>query len=138
MRKIYEKTTLAKTRKESYILTTKKTSQVFETYEVSQEQPMNWLAQIESEFRRIQPNDNPGRTRTIARRIAGIALKEYYHAAADDFIQLLKQAKDDQTLSDAVRSASDRLSTRLDANFNSPSLDPIGDAKIIVEFVKKR
>lgn len=99
---------------------------------------MNWLLEIETELKRIQPDQNPGRTRTIARRIAGIALKELYRSSSDDFVKLLTQAKDDASVSDAVRSASDRLAARLDAQFNSPSVDPIGDAMIVVEFVKSK
>ncbi|MBI2429869.1 MAG: hypothetical protein HYV29_13950 [Ignavibacteriales bacterium] len=99
---------------------------------------MDWLLHIETELKRVQRNQNPGRTRTIARRIAGIALKELYRSTTDDFVQLLAQAKDDASLSDAVRSASDRLAARLDAQFNSPSVDPINDAMIIVEFVKQQ
>lgn len=99
---------------------------------------MSWLLQIETELKRIQPNQHPGRTRTIARRIAGIALKEFYHSSSEDFVHLLTQAKDDASLSDPVRSASDRLAARLDAQFNSPSVDPINDAMIVVEFVKQQ
>lgn len=97
---------------------------------------MTWLLQIETERKRIQPNQNPGRTRTIARRIAGIALKEFYRSTTDDFVKLLTQAKEDPSLSDTVRSASDRLAARLDEQFNSPSLDPVSDAMIIVEFIR--
>lgn len=99
---------------------------------------MHWLLQIETELKRVQPEQNPGRTRTIARRIAGIALKEMYHAPSDDFVQLLQQAKDDVTLTHEARSASERLAARLDANFRSPSADPINDAMIIVAYVKEK
>ncbi len=99
---------------------------------------MNWLLQIETELKRIRQNQNPGRTRTIARRIAGIALKEFFHSSSEDFVQLLHQAEEHVSLPDEVRSASNRLAARLDANFNSPSLSPIDDAMIIVEFVKKQ
>ena len=99
---------------------------------------MNWLLQIETELNRLQPDQNPGRMRTIARRIAGIALKEFFHSASEDFVQLLHQAEEHVSLPDEVRSASNRLAARLDANFNSPSVDPIKDAMIIVEFVKKQ
>lgn len=98
---------------------------------------MNWLLHIETELKRIQPQQHPGRVRTIARRIAGIALRELYHSSTEDFIQFLHQAQQDTTLPDDVRSAAGRLAARLDANFNSPSVNPINDAMIIVEFVKK-
>lgn len=97
---------------------------------------MNWLLQIETELKRIQSSQHPGRTRTIARRIAGIALKEFFHSSSEDFVQLLHQAEENVSLPKEVRSASSRLAARLDAHFNSPSVDPISDAMVIVEFVK--
>jgi len=97
---------------------------------------MNWLLHIETELKRIQPQQHPGRVRTIARRIAGIALREFYHSSTEDFIQLLHQAQEDTTLPETARSAAGRLAARLDANFHSPSVDPINDAMTIVEFVK--
>lgn len=99
---------------------------------------MNWLLNIETEFQRIQPNENPGRTRTIARRIAGIALQHFYHKPNEDFLRLLNSAVNDSSLPENTRSAIERLITRLDANFASPSVDPINDAMIVVEFVKSQ
>ena len=99
---------------------------------------MHWLLQIETEFNRFQLGEHPGRTRTIARRIAGIALKEWYKSSGDDYVRLLQQASDDTSLPDDVRSSSARLAARLSSDFTSQSVDPIGDAKMIVEFVKKR
>ena len=99
---------------------------------------MNWLLQIETELRRIQPNENPGRTRTTARRIAGIALQHYYHQSSEDFIRLIQSAIDDPILPDNVRSALERLAARLSPDFTSPSIDPINDAMIVVEFVKEQ
>ncbi|MEW6061229.1 MAG: hypothetical protein AB1600_04725 [Bacteroidota bacterium] len=98
---------------------------------------MNWLTYIETELKRVLPNQHPGRTRTIARRIAGIALRELYHSSSEDFLHLLHQAEKDTTVPEAVRLAAGRLAARLDANFNSPSVEPINDAMSIVEFVKK-
>jgi hypothetical protein len=99
---------------------------------------MNWLIQIETELQRIRPDENPGRTRTTARRIAGIALRQFHHQSSEDFIKLIHSATGDSTLPDAVHFALERLATRLDINFNSPSVDPISDAMIVVEFVKKQ
>ncbi len=98
---------------------------------------MNWLAQIETELRRIQPGKNPGRTRTIARRVAGFALQQFYQSFTEDFLTLLKQAALDSSLPNDVQHSAQRLSERLSSDFQSPSIDPIGDAKIIVEFVKR-
>ena len=98
---------------------------------------MNLQAQIETELQRIRPGENPGRTRTTARRIAGIALQHYYKKSSDDFVRLLRSASDDHALPDDVRTAIERLITRLDTNFTSPSVDPVSDAMVVVEFVKK-
>ena len=97
---------------------------------------MNWLLQIDTELQRIQPSENPGRTRTTARRIAGIALQQFYHKSSEDFIRLIQSAIDDPVLPTNVHSALERLAARLDPHFNSPSVDPISDAMIVVEFVK--
>ena len=99
---------------------------------------MSWLLHIETELQRIQPNENPGRTRTTARRIAGIALNELYKLSDADFLKLLVRASDDHTLPETVWNASLRLAARLDANFTSPSIDPINDAMIVVTFVKEQ
>ncbi len=99
---------------------------------------MNWLLHIETELQRIQPNENPGRTRTIARRIAGISLQQFYHQSSEDFIRLIQSAIDDTALPDNVHFAIERLAARLDANFTSPSVDPINDAMIVVEYVKQQ
>lgn len=99
---------------------------------------MNWLLQIDIELQRIRPNENPGRTRTTARRIAGIALRHFYHQSSEDYIKLISSAINDTTFPSDVHSALERLAARLDANFNSPSIDPINDGMIIVEFVKNK
>ena len=99
---------------------------------------MNWLLQIETELQRIRPNENPGRTRTTARRIAGIALQQFYNKPSEDFLRLLQNAANDDMLPGDVRFAVERLAARLDENFTSPSIDPVNDAMIVVEFVKKQ
>jgi hypothetical protein len=98
---------------------------------------MNWLLQIDTELQRIQPNENPGRTRTTARRIAGIALQQFYQQSSEDYIKLIQSSIDDAVFPNEVHSALERLAARLDANFKSPSVDPINDAMIVVEYVKK-
>jgi uncharacterized protein (UPF0147 family) len=99
---------------------------------------MNWLNTIEKELLRLRPNEHPGRTRTTARRIAGIALQHYYASATSDFLKLLQSTVADDAVPVDIRAAADRLAARLDANFSSPSIDPVGDAMAIVEFVKQR
>ena len=97
---------------------------------------MTWLADIETELRRIGPGDPPGRVRIVARRIAGIALQRLYRTEAPDVPAVLRKAMEDDTLPDEVRGAVERLAARLDAQFRSPSTDPIGDAQRIVEYVR--
>ena len=97
---------------------------------------MYWLLQIETELNRLTPDDNPGRTRTAARRIAGIALQQFFNKPTDDFLRLLQNAVNDPSLPSDVVAAIQRLTTRLDSDFKSPSVDPISDAMSVVEFVK--
>ena len=97
---------------------------------------MNWLIDIEIELKRIRQDENPGRTRTTARRIAGIALQHFYHKQNEDFLRLLQSAVTDEALPQNVVHAIERLTARLDMNFTSPSVDPVNDAMIVVEFVK--
>ena len=99
---------------------------------------MQWQLLIENEIQRIRPGENPGRTRTIARRIAGIALQHHYGNAPDDFLRLIQRAIADENLPVHVRSALGRLSARLDAQFSSPSTDPVGDAMMVVDFVRNK
>jgi hypothetical protein len=99
---------------------------------------MDWLNNIETELQRIHPNGHSGKIRATARRIAGIALHQYYQSSTEDFLRLLQSSLSDPSLPAEVHSAIDRLVTRLDANFTSPSVDPVGDAMIVVSFVKER
>ena len=103
---------------------------------------MTWLTQIEIELERSKPGENPGRTRTIARRVAGIALQQLQNASSqkimgDNYITLLQGMITENELPAEVVEAATRLQTRIDADHNSPAVNPIQDAMIIVEFVKK-
>ncbi len=100
--------------------------------------PNHWLTDIETELHRIRPGENPGRTRTIARRIAGFALRHFYTLPDEDVLRLMASAMKDTAIPDNIRQAVERLAARLDAQFNSPSTDPIGDAMSIVNFVKQK
>ncbi|MCK9407959.1 MAG: hypothetical protein WCX28_09180 [Bacteriovoracaceae bacterium] len=99
---------------------------------------MNWLYQVEIELQRIRPHENPGRTRTTARRIAGIALQYLYRESSTDFLKLLHTATRDDSIPQEVREAINRLVTRLDSNFQSLAVDPINDALIVVQYVKQQ
>ena len=99
---------------------------------------MNWLQETEIELQRSLPDENPGRTRTIARRAAGIALKHFYASQSDNFLVLLQQAAADDLLPNEIREIAERMIARVDAQFNSPSTSPLNDAKMIIEFIKQK
>ncbi len=103
-----------------------------------------WQIEIENEMARAadaRKNPHEGRLRTSARRIAGIALAEYRRVVRgvqnqDSFIVLLDECALDPAKPDNVRDAARRLETRVGSDFSSPATDPIGDAEIIVAFVR--
>lgn len=105
-----------------------------------------WLNDIDAEMVRAdlaKKMGHDGRLRTSARRIAGIALHEYSLTGksglspADDVITMLRRCAVSSIFPSDVRSAAERLQTRVSHEHASPSLDPIGDAMVIVSFVKK-
>lgn len=104
----------------------------------------HWLVEIGIERRRADEAHGArqeGRLRTCARRIAGIALAEYRRQTSDaqtgdSFITLLHACALNDAAPEPVRAAAQRLEARIGADFSSPSSDPIGDAEIIVEFVR--
>ena len=103
----------------------------------------DWLHDIEVELRRAEQTANPGRIRTIARRIAGIAIQEIEQRnqkvqSGVDYIHSLRAFINLDGTPENVIAAAERLQTKLSENFVSPSIDPIGDAMIIVEFVKNQ
>lgn len=98
----------------------------------------NWLIEIEKEFKIIESLTHTGKTRVSARRIAGYSLKEFYNSYEINFIVLLQKAMADDALPKIVNEAAFRLQSRVDEKFNSQSIDPIADAKIIYEFVKEK
>jgi hypothetical protein len=101
-----------------------------------------WMDEIAVERRRAEESKHPGRIRTAARRIAGIALRQLPDArlnssGGEDYVGILRTSMNLPELSAEVREAASRLQSRLSADFSSPSKDPIGDAMIIVEYVKE-
>ena len=102
-----------------------------------------WNEDIEIELRRARQAQNPGRVRTSARRIAGIAIREFQKLNAiqpteQDHVSLLRLFMRMENVPADIRSAAARLEARLAPDFTSLSIDPIGDAMIIVEFVRKK
>jgi hypothetical protein len=103
----------------------------------------DWLTEIETELRRGRQSQNPGRTRTVARRIAGIAIQELRSQFpniffGEDYYRALQAFMNADEIPGPAAAAARRLQERLSPDFTSPSIDPLGDAMMIVEFVKIR
>lgn len=103
----------------------------------------DWKREIEIELRRAKQSQNPGRLRTAARRIAGIAVQELLKQETElsmdrDYMSALRMFMKFKNLPVEVTTAAARLEARLSADFTSQSLDPVGDAMLIVGFVKTR
>ena len=94
-----------------------------------------WLIDVSRELAIAKKRVIP-RVRTASRRIAGVALKQFYKLDENDFIKILQSAAIDLNIPDEARLAAMRLQARVDKNFKSISVDPIGDAMEIVRFVK--
>src|SRR5271157_4587213 len=104
---------------------------------------VDWEREIEVELRRAGQAQNPGRRRTAARRIAGIAIQQLQKQSAQlpverDYITALRVFMKSENLPPEVAAAAGRLEARLSADFTSQSLNPVGDAMLIVEFVIKK
>ncbi len=101
----------------------------------------DWLREIEIELQRGEQSSHPGRIRTAARRIAGIAIRRYENrdqasSIAGDYPALLRSLMKSEIVPQEVRDAAARLEARLASDFTSPSVNPIADAMLIVAFVK--
>jgi hypothetical protein len=106
---------------------------------------MNWLDEVRVELERAESakrGGNAGKVRTSARRGVGIALAEFQRTHPQknygkDFIGQLRGFAADLSVPAEPRAAAERLQARLSAEFESPSKDPIEDAKIIIDFIVK-
>ena len=106
-----------------------------------------YLELIEKEFSTAQEAlkiGNDGKARVCARRAAGQAitwfLSEHPNAewGRDAMTQLL-HLKDDPAVSQEIRDAALRLTTKISGRFiYSFSSDPIADAGLIVDYFRKR
>lgn len=101
----------------------------------------DWQDDIQNELRSGHNLTHPGQKRAAARRIAGMALQELDKNSSrgpsnENYLQTLQRAMTEGDLPETVRDAAQRLQARLSADFESPSIDPLGDALIIVEYVK--
>lgn len=106
---------------------------------------MNWLDEIQLELdrgREAERLGNEGRARTAARRAVGIAVTEYQKQTAArqygaDVMRQLRGISGDGSLPDDVRQASTRLLTRISQDFVSPSRQPLNDAQVIIDFIRR-
>ena len=107
---------------------------------------MNWLDDVNAELQRAEAAErsgNSGKARTSARRAVGIALMELQRRVPEknygrDFITQLRGLAGDHSVPEEARLAADRLQARLSPQFESPSKNPIDDAKSIIRFVMDR
>ena len=101
----------------------------------------DWLKDIELESERALRSAHPGKRRTAARRIAGIALREMWKsdlsAQGGSFLDALRRLIASPEIPEDIRTAAARLEARLSPEFVSPSITPLDDAMLIVEYVKK-
>ena len=106
---------------------------------------MNWFDEIELELNRgreAERNGNEGKVRTAARRAVGIAVTEYQRRVelvryGSDVMRQLRGIAGDQSLPRDVREAATRLQARISQEFTSPSRQPLADALVIIDFIKR-
>ena len=93
--------------------------------------------------REAQDIGNEGKARTGARRAAGSALSALKQRFpdrnyGDDVMRQLRNLMDDATVPVDAREAAERLQARITEQFTPPfATDPIADAVIILNYVKK-
>lgn len=106
---------------------------------------MAWLDEIELELdrgREAERLGNEGRARTAARRAVGIAVMHYQKLEGvkqygDDVMKQLRGIAEDRSIPDDVRQAATRLQTRISQEFTSPSRQPLVDALVIVNYIRR-
>ncbi len=105
---------------------------------------MTWVDQLETELgrgREAEAAGNAGKARTCARRSVGIVVTEYQKRTqnkyGNDVMRQLRGLASDTGLPEEVRSAAERLQSRLSQDFTSPSEHPLEDALIIVGYFRR-
>ena len=107
---------------------------------------MTWVDDVRLEMTRAEEalhGGNLGKARTSARRAVGIAVTEWQRKLPDryygpDFVRQLRALAQDLGIPGEVRDAADRLHARVSADFTSPSMNPVEDARVIISFVLER
>lgn len=107
---------------------------------------MGWADNVKRELTRAKEAElkgNAGKARTAARRAVGFALTELQNTIqgkyyGEDFMRQLRAFAEDTSLPDDVRNAAGRLQSRLASNFLSASEQPLADAAVIINFVRRQ
>jgi hypothetical protein len=99
------------------------------------------IAQELTRAREAQSSGNAGKVRTAARRAVGCALRywleKYPHPGyPSDMMRQIKLFSDETYVPPQVREALLRLETRISAEFESPSIDPLNDASVIISYIR--
>ena len=101
---------------------------------------MSWREELEGELqrgKRAEAEGNAGKARTCARRAVGIVVTEFQKQTGEeygnDFLRQLRGIAGDATLPTLVREAAERLQSRLSRDFQSLSVHPLEDARVIIE-----
>jgi len=105
---------------------------------------MDSIKAIQEELRRATQakiEGNIGKVRTCARRASGLALMEFYkqktiNIGKLNFISLLRMCMEDEAFPDEIRAAAWRLQHPIASNLSSPSVNPIDDATVIINYIQ--
>lgn len=104
---------------------------------------MEWRDECERELRiaeQAMRAGQSGKARTCARRAVACASAAMEMGSGSarqrDAMQHLASITERGDAPEAVKQAAERLRTRLDANFQSPSVDPVNDAHTIIQWIQ--
>ncbi len=105
---------------------------------------VDWLDETEIELHRgmeAQRTGNAGKVRTAARRAVGFAVTEYQRRGkkqyGTDIMKQLRGMAEDTLLPVEVREAAHRLQSRITRDFTSPSRQPLADAQVIIDYIRR-
>ncbi len=95
------------------------------------------LARELSTAREAMNTGNHGKARTCARRAVGVAATELQRLDPElrlgaDFMTQVRSISQDDSFSEQVRRAAERLQSKISQDFTSASTDPIGDAELVL------
>jgi hypothetical protein len=104
---------------------------------------MRWVEEVERELLRAEEAErvgNSGKARTSSRRAVGFALEELRRLHPErtygrNFVEQLQGFSADPSIPLAAREAAERLQARLNLQFESPSKNPVEDARTIIDVI---